>query len=839
MESGKTSTSGVQRIVKLEKLYQDGLVIEEPQELERSMMLPEYRQAAVMVSEIVHKSEPLKSSHDGTAVNNIISFVGDRGTGKTSVMRSFKEFLKNTKPNRDISLFQGEEKWDLPEGTCFVTLRYIDASILKSSEDIMVIILARMFRYVRGLLETPSGYGLPAADQEETRSLFRKFERVYESIMTLNEKRPFREGESALQRVQSVNSSSSLADNFRCLVKEFLDFVADKGQENHHRPYLVIALDDVDRYMPDTQDGERKKDVYTLLGQIDEYLKIPGVIVLLAYDEALLKRTCMLHMKKKFKLKKDMAKRQVLQYLTKIIPSQQKVYMPNLGRVDHGTSVQLQVEVSPEVTLTAKQLTLGYLASRYGCFFDGRGDKKHFFEERNLRKLSDLLLALKLSGQEKEPGQAYKKLSNYTYSRLINFVLNAKEAALFSEWLEEPIERTSRDIIEYIQAEDNKHQMDGLFFTRSKPGENWGYSYGELMYHIYRASSTEEILSENMLQSVLLNYSITLPDLFRRGDRGSIKRVLGSSVAGQWANDILSTFFVNYNETTKVTGRGRVGAYNIKGGFDTIFRLSYTKTADAGRFELRDFIQAVELLGMFFTTAQKGGSPSHLSLALERKSDRAWGPDIDFVLGSQADSACFNMFNFVVNAYGWEEYFNQLHQSLADVVERKVSEEAAHIKASVVLQDPIVDEKKPDGLALLRKYSLKNQFKKWSENFGDLAMPVQHFDMMYNILQRQQDGRNHGLKAEADPSEFLDCCGIVYQHILDALYEQDQFYNSSRWGDEPFASFGDTFQNCPFILYTLVKKKTHVTELLKDWTGQLVNQLLVPMADDSFLKPNG
>ena len=84
---------------------------------------------------------------------------------------------------------------------------------------------------------------------------------------------------------------------------------------------------------------------------------------------------------------------------------------------------------------------------------------------------------------------------------------------------------------------------------------------------------------------------------------------------------------------------------------------------------------------------------------------------------------------------------------------------------------------------------------------------------MINIL------KGFGMKIiayDAFPNPNLDLEYVT----LDELYAQDEFYNKSRWGDEPFASFGDTFLNCPFIFYTLVKKKTHVTELLKDWTGQ-------------------
>lgn len=829
-----------------EKLYTDGIIVDDSVSLEDSLMWREYRQAGRLISRIIHESEAAeqRTRADGPKINNTISLVGTRGTGKTSVMLSIQNLLKRDNLKDNVRSLFGSQ--DVLDHVSFVNLPYIDASVLKSSEDVMSIILARMLRYLYQLIEPAYQHGSDPFEQEETRSLFRQFESVHQAIMTLNDKRPLQEGESALRRLQSLVSSFTLADSFRGLVDSFLRFaVRHRDRSAGQRAFLVIALDDVDRYMPDHQNGMQEKNAYTLLGQIDDYLKIPGIIVLMTYDEELLKHNCRCHMAEKFQLRADseMAAAQAEQYLTKIAPNQQRIYMPSLGWEDRPDDTRLRIVLDQgrsllpacqTGTLTAKELVFYYLAENYGCFFDAKGKKRHFFEELNLRRLTDLVLALSLNPQEKEEDGGYSRLMGYIYNPFKNFFLTGEEVHLFDDWLEKPIDRRSRDIVDYIRARYDSYPRQG------SQADDWGYSYGELLFHLYQATRakgvrTRTILSKGMVKCILASYSIVLSHLVREGNRDMVKRVLGTSVGGHWSNEILPTLFITQEsanrdqpeeerQTTRLAkvhltaaylsgGKGMnppaqtlAGALNIKGGLRSVFRISVGKSR-IERVSAKAFIPAVELLGMFFTSIQSEGKPRDFALTYDPNGD---------ILSTEADSACFNILNFVINAYDWEAYFDGLHGSLKNVLDRYYFETSN----SWTALGPEMAQK--DAQALLRKYSMKSQFKKWAQTGGSCALPFQHFDMMYNIMKRQRDDQPHGLKAEAGPGDFLGCCRTVYENFRAALREQDQFFEKGL--SQGRAGFEDAFRKCPFI-ERIEKKSDPATQLLEGWMAQVVGNM--------------
>lgn len=832
-----------------EKLYTDGIIVDDSVSLDDSLMWREYCQAGRLIGRIIHESEAAGKHMraDGPKINNTISLVGTRGTGKTSVMLSIQNFLKRDNLKDNVrSLFASGDTQDVLDHVSFVNLPYIDASVLKYSEDVMSIILARMLRYLYQLIEPAYQHGSDPFEQEETRSLFRQFEAVHQAIMTLNDRHPLQEGESALRRLQGLVSSFTLADSFRSLVDSFLHFaVRHRDCSVGQRAFLVIALDDVDRYMPDHQDGMQEKNVYTLLGQIDDYLKIPGIIVLMTYDEELLKHNCSCHMAGKFQLGADseMVAVQAEQYLTKIAPNQQRIYMPNLGWEDRPDATRLRIVLDRERsllpacqtgTLSAKELIFYYLAENYGCFFDAKGKKRHFFEELNLRRLTDLVLALSLNPQEKEEDGGYSRLMGYIYNPFKNYFLTGEEVHLFDSWLEKPIDRRSRDIVDYIRSR-----------RVPRPGSqvnDWGYSYGELLFYLYQATREKEdetrtILSKGMVKCILASYSIVLSHLVREGNHDMVKRVLGTSVGGHWSNEILPTLFISRQEPANreqqketrqspyvqlsLTGaylsrdkgmnpsaQTLAGALNIKGGLKSVFRIAVGKLSTE-RVSVAAFIPAVELLGMFFTSIQSEGKPQ--SFALTYDSDRD-------ILSIEADSACFNILNFVVNAYDWETYFDGLHASLENVIGYYFAEGRTPYSGKV--PGPEIPQKNVQ--ALLRQYSMKAEYKKWARNGGSCALPFQHFDMMYNIMKRQRDDRPHGLKAEAEPKDFLNCCRTVYENFRMALSEQDQFFGKGLALGQ--AGFEKVFWECPFIK-RIRKKDDPATLLLEGWMAQVVGNM--------------
>lgn len=874
------STQSMERVLKIDTLFTEGVIIDSADEIEQSLMSREYHQAGEMVCRIVKRNEQLHSwgclesqkrpkNTGAEKVENIISFVGERGMGKTSVMRSFMEFLtyENTGRESVKFLLRTGGGRDLLDSVYFVPLRYIDASVLKSSEDVMEIILARMFRYVRELIDESGGQGFGMADREETRALFRQFERVYQAIMTLNEKSEFEPGESALLRLQSLNSSFSLADSFQALVESFLKFTAEsRGYFRHgwnscaRTPYLVIALDDVDRYMPDPVKGEPRKGVYTLLGQIDEYLKIPGVIVLMTYDDALLKINCRTYIKEKYKLDDaDAENHQVEQYLTKIIPARQKIYMPNLAWKDSMAQDRLQIEIEkrsshqpfPKVKeelenggepfkLSSKELTLCYLAEQYGCFFDAGGQKKHFFEEQNLRRLTDLVLALQLREQEKEENYSYSKLISYIYNHFSAAVLTGAEAALFSEWMEKTVDRRSRDIINYIRSQrgsqraesgkplenrdrDRDKELDKMIkevvtggrTKDEKAEDDWRYSYGELLYNLYQSTRTEggkkRVFSKKMVQCILASYSVVLPYLDKNDETVLLKRVIGSSVAGQWANEFFPKIVVKWIADGVIDGRNitQAGACDIRGVLNAYVRIQCTSFGVIDELcqssnkitelykQIGYLIPAIELFSMFFTELHKANKPCKYGWYWEKEGIN------DFSLGINADSACFNIFNFVVNSFDPDTFFEDVDHTLCSLIGRWGIEEKEAKK-------------------IISQCSLKGEYTSWREKYGHCAMPFQHFDMMYNIMKRQQNNSDNRFEREIEPKDFLKQCTELYNNISTALEKQDDFYNKCLSGAGK-SKFQEIYDSCPFIDYIcgkLPKKcdvKNRVKELLEEF----------------------
>ncbi len=422
------------RRVNIEKLLSNGVIQENIQNFQESYAEQEFFQAINVLKNIMQENDLFWQKNGGyldacgskratgkrEEIFNVIPFMGERGTGKISTMLSFANMLAEFNPE--------DKKYDAfllnrdnisrrrHENTKFVVLQYIDVGVLKSKEDIMAIILARMLKYVNKILEDHSfGYGGPVVRQEELRQLHQDFERVYTDLLNLTQDGQEADGESVLRRLQNLNSSYSLAEKFQGLVYKFLDFLRRSDRdESSSRYYLIIALDDIDLFETSdcpqnhTRRQAQRKDAYTICGQIYEYLQIPGVVVLTTYDENRLLSTCARHIRESFPyLDERECMSQAVQYIQKLILPKYKIYMPNLGYSDYPENRQLKividseknlirvlypdmtsdaVETAKHIELTLKELILRYIAAVYGSCFDILGEKRHFLEEKNLRK---------------------------------------------------------------------------------------------------------------------------------------------------------------------------------------------------------------------------------------------------------------------------------------------------------------------------------------------------------------------------------------------------------------------------------------------------------------------
>ena len=392
-----------------------------------------------------------------------------------------------------------------------------------------------------------------------------------------------------------------------------------------------------------------------------------------------------------------------------------------------------------------------------------------------------------------------------------------------------PVERRSREILEYIRSERAKLSPDSYFYY-DRAGNEGTYSYGELVRNLY-ISSRCGILSKEMVHCILASYSLVLSNLywklhFKSYDITSeeyfaLRNILGTSISGRWSNEILYTTFTYWDEVTKRARAVRIGSVSSskceqalqipithawKQGFQWLLSGEDGQEKN-GKKTFTEFLQLVEILGMFFTNVRNTAREEQrewkranygfqfVLLVQEKPGEKptrviplSGNQNMSNVLPSKeylvptSKFACFNILNFVVNSFTWEEYFETLHSSLLNAILARTSN-----------YDGLAGERR----ALTRRFqscSLRREFKNWANTYGCCAIPFQHFDMTYNILKRQRDASDHGLPAQSNVTKFAVNCKTVYENIENALKNQD-----SSFGASFEQNFSDIFSKNPFI----------------------------------------
>ena len=433
-QNQRQTTKRTEGVFLYDALMNDTYVLEESQ---KPAFAKQYRRAATIVCDAVCRAikdvkeqSNRRESHQ-RHVNNLIPIIGERGTGKTSVMRSFCCALERYNgitlapdpvfPCYDLKL--DEQARQNVANAHFLVLDVINAGELKGQDDILEITLARM----QNILKQEVEYGARGTSQgslEELRRLLQKFETLYRNLRYLNSPKrdSIPEGESALRALQNLSSSQSVIWEFEDLVESYLDYFDHKAQNEYHMPgrksFLVIALDDVDRYTNKT-DKINGKNAYTLLEEIYEHLTLPRVLVLMTLDEEMLRTSVERYIASAFGIEETQKKVQASQLLAKILPTYHRVYTPNytyniwtgVGNKKQQIYVRLPEAMQQELVLTeepipAKKLNLCLLAERAGVYFDALGEKQHFFEQRNIRELHDFLRKLDEMEQPNQPDAA-------------------------------------------------------------------------------------------------------------------------------------------------------------------------------------------------------------------------------------------------------------------------------------------------------------------------------------------------------------------------------------------------------------------------------------------------
>ncbi|MCI8949001.1 MAG: hypothetical protein HFG49_03030 [Lachnospiraceae bacterium] len=574
----------MERIIELSKLDEEGVVIEKSDEFETSAFSAVYRKTKLLLNEMITGKDRKKTLQGD--INNIISFEGRRGTGKTSVMLSVHKALENYEKN---------SVWDLDESdgnVSFVTLNYIDASLLENEESIIELILANMFSK---LLEYDRNGGFQNQNEYGSKEVYRLFEKVFSSFTALNSQTGKYREISPLRVLNELSSSQLLGENIKELVDQYLEYMdRSRGDRRRKNRFLVISVDDIDMNL-NTGKG-RSESVYEVLENLHRYFMIPNVILMLTYDYSDLCIGCEKHFyqiyPKKWEPKTEVNRQYVrtitVEYLKKVVPIYSRVYMPSLRKKDYSddniTKIRMNIEEiqrdlkpfkaalcrsrkNETVDLTVKKFSFLMKASVSDLYYDALGGKKHFAEPTSLREMVQsyrfyrYLLNLLENGQSEEDRDpiVFKELLDDLYFRFATERLNRNELTVFKRYLDVTIERRSQDILSDLEEIFNEKQKGknpleaasdfddtSLSSITCIGDKKSSYSYGELLFGLYQASKNGWF-SKEFIWCILNSYTIMLTKLYRKMQktnnqseekklRNKFAQIIGASVSSSWSN---------------------------------------------------------------------------------------------------------------------------------------------------------------------------------------------------------------------------------------------------------------------------------------------------------------
>lgn len=355
--------------------------VEKYEDINESFFREIYINAAESVKHIVDntnsKNDEKEVNLNQNQYNNIISFIGERGTGKSSAMISFNHFLKDIHSNGKVNIPEFNKIKDYN----FYNLDVIDPSMLEDKENLLGIVIAKMFsKFEKELNKQGNEYKNAMAS-----SILRKFEELYKNMVTLNmdEKEILKDDGytgTILENLSRLSASLNMRDNLIELIKELLPYLSK--QQNDH--FLVISIDDLDMNMI---------HAYDMVEQLRKYLIIPNVIIIIAIKmEQLLdsvEQSYMKYFETMLKQKKlsDNTKTMAFRYIEKLIPVERQLYMPELRNIE---SNDIIIEVKGEEK-GLQQLILDKTRMKTGLVFIKPETQTHYLVPDNLRELHNYL----------------------------------------------------------------------------------------------------------------------------------------------------------------------------------------------------------------------------------------------------------------------------------------------------------------------------------------------------------------------------------------------------------------------------------------------------------------
>lgn len=781
-------------------------IIENFSDFEQSAFSELYQKAYGIISDIISYEDLLRKKEEGKEpakqvrrdTGNLLAFLGERGSGKTTAMLSFLN-----------SLASEDAKKRLNQNVDFIIFDSVDASMLEKEEDLFEIILANMLMKLMKHEQENEAYRSNSREvfrDDPIKSIQRQFEEIYRNLQNMKRKNEDDMYNSPLSSLRSLSISGMLKNDFAKLVKQYIKIFNSGKEQRTQNTYLVFAIDDLDMNI---------ENGFEMLGEIHRYLLVQNVIVLIAakYEQLeILGNSSFARMFEDLHREMDDWKVVYLnqtarEYLEKMIPIYHRLYLPSLTNEISGFSKQLYI--SKENTI-AKRAILGKIGRRIGVYFDGSRHGKHYLEPVSMRGLNDYYCFLNelphLKEKEKGSNEIALERLLYNYDKFINDICNryvaerlqVEERRIFERLMQEPQENW----VPYLHEKLPKlvfNQKKLNFEIYSMPDTQVGFGNVLLYLSIFSKKSEEK---KNLAQCIIIMFSLALnremyetaySDINMREGNGRVTGgILQGSWIGTWADRIYPHLLVMAQDKDALRQDRILQVWHLsKVRFlDPVFecdvkRIPTAKGLISWMASHKKIMKSLEMLLLFMEEFyDEQGRPEELKLVflfIENPDKTSYKFQIR-IANAKVD---FNILAFIKNSYYYAERLEEIHTAIIRGFFDYLKLESYQSFGNLIKQ---YREKET---------SLFTKYEEWDSKYGNflygMLLPIQHVDIWWNMLEDLSEWSLQYFERENPVKNAWYYLEEVCVHMGEYVKKVEDSYRDLG------IQLLETFRNCPAI----------------------------------------
>lgn len=776
---------------------------------------------------------------------NVLSFVGGRGTGKTTAMDEFCRILSSMKETATKTwwlthtLSNDEQKILQNENFYFHILKPIDASLLADKEDLFELILSNLYHEFESKMKNKIKYGFKDDPIiKEIMKDFSEISRLYHNMATREREGM---GDAFLAQLQLMEGSQEIQKRVTNLVKNLMEL----DKTNCKYEYIVIAIDDLDLNI---------NHGYEMLEQLQKYFSDYRIIVLVAIDYEQMQRVCEEHFLNEMPKtsqkneNEEHTRKLAYDYMIKMFHLSQRMYMPDMHRIAKKSQIELPKEVfkteCSEYMVPVKEFVLSKIAETMGIFYDACGLKEHFSEPdtiRNLVSYNEFLESLDEVELEKlvyypklkedsqrnnnielirKYDQIHEHFNEDINVRMVNALLNYEQKAAFKKLLQQDLQRRAKHFV-YAERIPEK----GICFKNITGKE---YSYGHLLEKIYDWGRENEDYFEDkpFIRCVLASFTSEMvceyikyrynPDEKRREKyKTRLVGFMGDSFGSEWVgkmfpeiiafswNDLLlpnTNLSSIYGYAKKLAQRMLSVDINIDCFKDiNIDSIRSLKKIISEWMDREQIVETIECIDMFFIRKEgdsyKGidfeflyrekEDDSFQTLVEDDNQERISEKQFQMRITGMGPSVTLDIMAFVTKSLDYQNEQERLHEMMVEGLKRFIG---GYLQIWLDAEKMMAVES-----TIRAKIKKKSLFEKYiNDSFEyEVAFPFYNLDISYNIMKRV---REHYKGKVIEQNDLLEELIKFYDYIGVMLEDEETVYE--KLVDFKYARI---FRNSPYV----------------------------------------